>query len=222
MLELPQPNNPTLTTIFSGIIKGFLSDFKSQFSLIEKPIVNAMISIYDRISKELLPTPMKSHYVFNLRDLSKLVQGFLQADSSNYDQEIQLLRLLYHESLRVFQDRLVNDDDKNYFKNMLNEICQKHFPTYYPIVKPNETVIFGDFMLFGQPKENRIYEEIKDIDKLKSILVDYMEDYNTMTGLDVTLILFQDAIEHVTRLARLLRGDRGNGLLIGGYSDSLT
>lgn len=187
----------------------------------EKPIVNAMISIYDRISKELLPTPTKSHYVFNLRDLSKLVQGFLQADSSNYDQEIQLLRLLYHESLRVFQDRLVNDDDKNYFKNMLNEICQKYFPTYYPIVKPNETVIFGDFMLFGQPKENRIYEEIKDIEKLKSILVDYMEDYNTMTGLDVTLILFQDAIEHVTRLARLLRGDRGNGLLIGWYNFKL-
>lgn len=29
------------------------------------------------------------------------------------------------------------------------------------------------------------------------------------------MILFQDAVEHVTRLARLLRGDRGNGLLIG-------
>ncbi|KAJ6638438.1 Dynein axonemal heavy chain 6, partial [Pseudolycoriella hygida] len=220
VLELPKPNNSTLTTIFSGIIKGFLADFKSQFSLIEKPISNAMISIYDRISKELLPTPQKSHYVFNLRDLSKLVQGFLQADSSNYDQEIQLLRLLYHESLRVFQDRLVNDDDKNYFKKMLDEICQTNFPTYYPIVKTNETVMFGDFMLFGQAKENRIYEEIKDMDKLKSVLVDYMEDYNTVTGLDVTLILFQDAIEHVTRLARLLRGDRGNGLLIGKFTES--
>lgn len=185
MLELPQPNNSTLTTIFSGIVKGFLSDFKSQFSLIEKPIVNAMISTYDRISKELLPTPTKSHYVFNLRDLSKLVQGFLQADASSYDQELQLLRLLYHESLRVFQDRLVNDDDKNYFKNILNEIFETNFPTYCPIVKPNETVIFGDFMLFGQAKENRTYEEIKDVDKLKSVLVEYMEDFNTLYGLDV-------------------------------------
>ena len=43
-------------------------------------IVEAAIEIYGRMSTDLLPTPTKSHYVFNLRDLSKCVQGILRAD----------------------------------------------------------------------------------------------------------------------------------------------
>lgn len=178
-----------------------------------QPIVDAAISVYDRIAQELLPTPDKSHYVFNLRDLSKCIQGILQADSSNYNVHTQLLRLFYHESMRVFHDRLINDADKMYFKNLMQETCYKYFEQ--EVVKRNELVIFGDFMLFGQAREDRIYEEIKDVEKLKSILFDYLDDWNGATGKNVSLILFLDAIEHVTRLARLLRSERSNGLLVG-------
>jgi hypothetical protein len=37
-------------------------------------VVAASSSIYHTISKELLPTPAKPHYTFNLRDLGKVFQ----------------------------------------------------------------------------------------------------------------------------------------------------
>ncbi len=35
------------------------------------PLVDASISLFHELQKNLLPTPKKSHYTFNLRDLSK-------------------------------------------------------------------------------------------------------------------------------------------------------
>lgn len=61
----------------------------------------AAVVIYERIAEELLPTPAKSHYVFNLRDLSKCVQGILQANSDTIRDQPQMNRLFYHECLRV-------------------------------------------------------------------------------------------------------------------------
>lgn len=162
----------------------------------------------------MLPTPDKSHYIFNLRDLSKCIQGILQASNLHYNTELQILRLFYHETTRVFHDRLINDDDRLLFKKIMHEICLKHFnkQVYHDEEPP---ILFGDFMVFGKARADRIYEEIKDHGKLESILMDYIEDYNTATGKRMHLILFQDALEHTVRLARLLRSDRGNGLLVG-------
>lgn len=114
----------------------------------------------------------------------------------------------------MFHDRLINEEDKSYFKNLMKEISVKYFES--EIVSDNETPMFDDFMIYGQPRESRIYEEIKHQNKLKSILTDYLQDYNaTSSRPEMNLILFQDAVEHILRLTRLLRSERGNGLLVG-------
>lgn len=192
----------------------FLDDFSSAIRPLSTPIVNACVEIYRRIAQEMLPTPDKSHYIFNLRDLSKCIQGILQASSLQYNMEMQILRLFYHETTRVFHDRLINNEDKALFNSLMKQVCLKHFNK--EVVKDDEPpLLFGDFMVFGKPKNERVYDEIKDHKKLESILNDYIEDYNSMTGKTMRLILFQDALEHTVRLARLLRSDRGNGLLVG-------
>uniref|UniRef100_A0A1I8P355 AAA+ ATPase domain-containing protein n=1 Tax=Stomoxys calcitrans TaxID=35570 RepID=A0A1I8P355_STOCA len=214
LLALPKPNDETLTTIFNGILTGFLDSFSAAIRALSEPIVLACVEVYMRIAQEMLPTPDKSHYLFNLRDLSKCIQGILQASNMHYNAEMQILRLFYHETTRVFHDRLINDEDKMLFKTIMSEVSLKHFNK--EVCREGEPpILYGDFMVFGRARAERIYEEIKDHAKLESILMDYIEDYNSMTGKRMHLILFQDALEHTVRLARLLRSDRGNGLLVG-------
>lgn len=55
-------------------------------------IVNAAVEIYNRLSLDLLPTPAKSHYVFNLRDLSKCVQGERGAGSHTHTHTATVLK----------------------------------------------------------------------------------------------------------------------------------
>lgn len=42
------------------------------------PVTSATIAVYRAVSRELLPTPSKSHYLFNTRDMAKIISGMMQ------------------------------------------------------------------------------------------------------------------------------------------------
>ncbi|XP_074253751.1 dynein axonemal heavy chain 6 isoform X3 [Saimiri boliviensis] len=167
MLCLPMPSEHSLKHIFQAILNGFLSDFPPAVKQTASSIVDASVEIYNRMSIDLLPTPAKSHYIFNLRDLSKCVQD-------------------KHFGIAIGLE---------YFLN-----------------KP---IIFGDFIKFGADKADRIYDDMPDIEKIGNVLQDYLDDYNLTNPKEVKLVFFQDAVEHVSRIARMIRQERGNALLVG-------
>ncbi|CAK8691447.1 unnamed protein product [Clavelina lepadiformis] len=217
MFCLPSPSDFNLKTIFVAIMGGFLSEFPVAVKDCTNAIVEAAIEIYGRMSTDLLPTPTKSHYVFNLRDLSKCVQGILRADAGVIREKVHIFHLFCHEAQRVFHDRLINHEDKNYFCKMLSEMANKHFSQQ---VEPEDFVkkpiIFGDFLKVGIPKEDKLYEDLSDrMDKVKAVLEDYLDDYNLSSSKEMKLVFFQDAIEHVARIVRMIVTQRGNALLVG-------
>lgn len=114
VFALPAPDDKALKSIFVQIMKGFFTTtgFSKAVQGSVEGMVKTAVDIYFRMSTDLLPTPAKSHYVFNLRDLSKCVQGVLQADPSTIRDVDQVSELFWHESLRVFHDRLINEEDK--------------------------------------------------------------------------------------------------------------
>lgn len=74
-----QPSDGQLRRIFSTLLAARLSDFSDEVRPLAEPIVSASVELYRSISRELLPTPTKSHYLFNTRDLARIVQGCTQA-----------------------------------------------------------------------------------------------------------------------------------------------
>jgi dynein heavy chain, axonemal len=61
-------------------------DIVKACSSLSDKIVISTIQIYNIIksSKELLPTPAKSHYIYNLRDISKVFQGIARVIRINF------------------------------------------------------------------------------------------------------------------------------------------
>lgn len=134
---------------------------------------------------------------------------------------LMLSRLWYHETLRIYHDRLVCQEDRSYFRKLLQNTCKRFFNN--PVLQFSSSdknltrppmLLFGDFMN-PVAKENRIYEEIVNIEKFKSVLVENLMDFNMVYNKDMHIIFFMDAIEHITRIARILRFERGNALLVG-------
>jgi len=76
-------------------------------------------------------------------------------------------------------------------------------------------IVFGDFMKMGADQADRIYEELTDMKKVSNILSEYLDDFNMGSSKEMKLVFFLDAIEHVSRIARMVRQPRGNALLVG-------
>ena len=85
------------------------------------------MELYTRISNSLLPTPSRSHYIFNLRDISKVFQGLLSCSSKSINGVESMIRLWLHETTRVFHDRLINHSDREWFYNVSVELVGKQF-----------------------------------------------------------------------------------------------
>uniref|UniRef100_A0A3P9C2G1 Dynein axonemal heavy chain 6 n=1 Tax=Maylandia zebra TaxID=106582 RepID=A0A3P9C2G1_9CICH len=216
MLCLPTPSDTSLKQIFKAILNGFLSEFSQAVKDCAGQIVDAAVEIYNCLSVDLLPTPAKSHYVFNLRDLSKCVQGILQCEPSQVRDKTQIFRLFCHECQRVFHDRLINTQDKTYFNTIICEMARQYFDIHLESSHfVSHPIIFGDFIKMHAEKEDRLYEDLTDMNKIQTVLQDYLDDYNMTFSKEIKLVFFQDAIEHVSRIARMIRQERGNALLVG-------
>ena len=79
-LCIPPPSEAATKTILTTILGGFLADWGPELKALCGPLVTCATETYNRVCAELLPTPAKSHYTFNLRDLCKVAQvsSFLQ------------------------------------------------------------------------------------------------------------------------------------------------
>ena len=76
-----------------------------------------------------------------------------------------MLRLWCHESQRVFQDRLINDEDRNWFIDLIKEKMKTNFEVKFEDVVTQEPLLYGDFMVPNV--ENKQYIEIDDHTKVR-------------------------------------------------------
>jgi hypothetical protein len=111
-----------LKTIFTAIFHGWSSAHPQDIRDLGGRVVSATTETFNRVRDTMRPTPSKSHYTFNLRDVSKVFQGVLMIGVKELGGSPDLLaRLWCHECMRVFHDRLTDTKDKNAFTAMMED-----------------------------------------------------------------------------------------------------
>jgi dynein heavy chain len=61
----------------------------------------------------------------------------------------------------------------------------------------------------------QVYQQVNDVPALSKLMEMYLEDYNSTTITPMKLVLFTDAMEHVSRICRIISQPLGNALLLG-------
>jgi dynein heavy chain, axonemal len=123
------------------------------------------------------------------------------------------MRLWVNECSRVFGDRLINEEDLNWFKDIVMELIGKNFKQPADRDEVFSTLKFGDLLKLDSPVQ--YYEFINDKPKLVKALMNGLEEYNSSNSNKMNLVLFDDALEHILRIARCLKQPRGHVMLIG-------
>lgn len=227
----------TLTRIFTTILNWYFGSnpFVPEVKRLSEAVVSATLEMYQMAMASLLPTPKKSHYTFNLRDFSRIVQGVMLVNASDQFDANSLVKLWVHESLRVIGDRLVDDDDRDWFNDTQKKIVIKHFAKNFdkvfdslkrgrdgPVTATDmRNLFFGDYL--DPDASPRLYKEIDvrldgefdGIHQLIQCLDGYLTEYNGISRKPMNLVMFLFAIEHLSRIVRVLNMPGGNLLLVG-------
>ncbi|XP_042770547.1 dynein axonemal heavy chain 2 isoform X3 [Panthera leo] len=212
VINMTFPTESQIIRIFGTMINQKLQDFEEEVKPIGNVVTEATLDMYNTVVQRFLPTPAKIHYLFNLRDISKVFQGMLRANKDFHDTKSSITRLWIHECFRVFSDRLVDAADLEAFVGIISDKLGSFFDLTLHNLCPNKRPpVFGDFM-----REPKVYEDLTDPAALKAAMETALREYNLSPAIvPMQLVLFREAIEHITRIVRVIGQPRGNMLLVG-------
>lgn len=212
-----EPSAAVLRHIYSSILESKLVTFVDPVKQAASKVADATLQLYGLIIERLPPTPSKFHYIFNLRDLSRVYEGICLATEDIFCTAESFVRLWRNECLRVFGDRLFMEDFV-----MLNKEIETIIRAAWPSCSESATkdpLLMGDYAqavqrLIDEGEDPQLYQDIGDYGRSRKVFEEVLENYN-LDHKPMNLVLFESALEHLTRIYRILRMPRGNALLVG-------
>jgi len=211
--SLNDPERDDLFIIFKSILEGHLYHFEEPVQELCVPTVNATIDLLTHMqsSPHFKPDTTKFHYQFNLRDIASVFQGLVRSNEDYTD--MQFSRLWVHECNRVFSDRLCKQVDIDHFSKVMDDLAKKYLPVDQAqlMEQPN---IFTNFVGSTESGSFTPFQPCDGWNSLSDSLEMFLQDHNENNA-EMELVLFEMAIDHISRIARIIGKPRGNALLIG-------
>uniref|UniRef100_A0A452H0X9 Dynein axonemal heavy chain 5 n=1 Tax=Gopherus agassizii TaxID=38772 RepID=A0A452H0X9_9SAUR len=216
------PSNSSIDKIFRTVAEGYFCvqrGFPEEICKLASALVPTTRKVWQATKVKMLPTPAKFHYIFNLRDLSRIWQGILTVSTEICQNTSVLAALFQHECSRVIADRFISQNDKGWFEDMMrkvNLLGNDHKELYFVDFLRDAPEATGDEPDEVELEAPKIYESIPSFDNLAERLQMFMQQYNeTIRGTHMDLVFFKDAMIHLVKISRIIRTPQGNALLVG-------
>eukprot|EP00929_Paragymnodinium_shiwhaense_P077089 TRINITY_DN3967_c2_g1_i1.p1 TRINITY_DN3967_c2_g1~~TRINITY_DN3967_c2_g1_i1.p1 ORF type:complete len:3070 (-),score=1029.42 TRINITY_DN3967_c2_g1_i1:156-9119(-) len=218
---VPFPEQSALHTIYQTFMKGHFErlPFKSSVQETVSGVIKAALSLHANVVSNFRKTAANFHYEFNIRHLSGVFGGLLQAKPNEFGDPEKVVLLWVHESERIYGDRLVSVTDLKKYKGLAAELSKKMFGKFnlqkYFQEKNPEVLVFAPFSKgITEMEGGGTYDKIPDANILSDLLGEALREYNENNAA-MDLVLFQDAMCHVGRVCRIITSTPGHPLMVG-------
>ena len=212
-IAVQMPSKDVIRSMFAQVIEGHMRDFDSDVAKLAPKLADATIELHSLVANTFLPSAVKFHYQWNLRELSNVTQGLCRTLTEFYTNPQTVCRLWIHEVERVFSDRMVATADITKFDEMRLSVTKKYFADENIEEIEARPISFNAFMQLDANDEGA-YAMCPSYDKLNKVLVEKLTEHNESNPV-MDLVLFEQAMDHVTRITRILDLPRGNAMLVG-------
>lgn len=224
-----EPSVDTIFRIFSNVLFNNLkkNSFTADILSTVTSITNATIDMYNFIIKILRPIPTKFQYQFSIRDIAKVINGCSLLQKESIETKVTFMRLWAHEIWRVFGDRILDNNDKEWLFLQIKEISKQYFKdsfeTVFDYLPKFDNKITKDsfyYLMFGsfidtKKDRNKKYEEINSIEKLKNKIIVYLSEYNNINvKKHIDIVISQYVLECLIKISRILIIPGSNLLII--------
>jgi dynein heavy chain 1, cytosolic len=169
-------------------------------------LTQAMVRFYLE-SQQRFTAKIQPHYVYSPRELTRWVRGVYEAIKPLESLSVEgLVRIWAHEALRLFQDRLVTEEERQWTGQAVRRIAMEFFPNLDEEKALGGPILFSNWLSKHYVPVDR--EQLREF--VKARLKTFCEE-----EVDVPLILFNEVLEHVLRIDRVFRQPQGHLILIG-------
>ena len=203
LLYVDFPGKDSLRQIYGTFNRAILRKAGSAFSGQSEPLTEAMVEFYTQCQTHYTPD-IQPHYIYSPRELTRWKHAINESIENISDPD-GLVRLWAHEALRLFQDRLVLDEEKVWCDQLVDKVASQCFPSLSPqaLERP---ILFTNLLTDNYVSCGKD-ELIKKIEA--KLQVFYEEELN------VPLVIFDSVLEHILRIDRVLKQPIGHLLLVG-------
>ncbi|GAB7350693.1 hypothetical protein MBLNU459_g1254t2 [Dothideomycetes sp. NU459] len=205
LIMVDYPGEISLNQIY-GTFNSAVLKIVSSLRGYSEALTKAMIQLYAE-SQKRFTADIQPHYVYSPRELTRWVRAVYEAIRPLENLSLEgLVRIWAHEALRLFSDRLIAEDERQWTEDAVNRIALEHFPSIDETAALQRPILYSNWLSKNYVPVER--SELRDF--VKARLRTFCEE-----ELDVPLILFNDVLDHVLRIDRVFRQPQGHLILIG-------